>query len=360
MKKKVAVILAVLMVSLTGCSGGETKTNTTVAESSSEKPQSSKDGEEKSGGIGDYTATWNIATNVVSDSVNGIMIRKFQELVEEKSGGAIKVKLYEQGTLGNDAEIHEGVASGSIDMISSMTSGLYNVVPEAAVFDMPSVFPSVETARKVLNGDFGKLFASYTEKYGVHVLGYSDMGYRQTATGFEVGNLEDLKGLKIRTMDNKYHLNYWTGLGAAPTPMDWNEVYTGLQQKTVDAVESPYEFLYTNNFYEVCPYITNTNHLMHIITFLMNQDLYEGLPDAVKILTDECAAEAVDYANQQSTERMGTMIDNLESNGCTIIDLDQASLDAMSEKSAPIYDAIREEVGDELVDGLLDAVKAVN
>lgn len=307
--------------------------------------------------IGDYKKNFVAATNVVSDSVNSIILNAFKDYLEEHSNGQVTVSLYEQGTMGNDAEIHQGITDGTIDIISSMTSGLVNVVPEAAVFDMPSVWPSIEVERQVMNGEFGGLFNTYTEKYNVHCLGFSDMGYRQTATIRDISTVVDLSGMKIRTMDNKYHLDYWNNLGAAPTPMDWSEVYTGLQQKTVEAVESPMEFLFTNNFYEVADHIAMTNHLMHIITFLMNNDTYQGLPEDVRRMVDDAAAYAVEAGNRQSTVRLEDFTKKLEEAGCIINELDQSVLDEMQEKSQPVYDEIRVNVGDELVDGLLDAIE---
>lgn len=354
---------SIISVSLAGCaspSGEKTAPSTSLtvtSELTSDEDVGDAIVADGNYDIGEYKKNFVAATNVVSDSVNGIILNSFKKYIEENSNNQITVTLFEQGTMGNDAEIHQGITDGTVDIISSMTSALVNVVPEASVFDMPSIWPSIETERSVMNGEFGELFNTYTEKYNIHCLGFSDMGYRQTATTRDIKSIADLSGMKIRTMDNKYHLSYWKGLGAAPTPMDWAEVYTGLQQKTVEAVESPMEFLYTNNFYEVADHIAMTNHLMHIITFLMNNDTYQELPDGVKKLIDDAAAYAVEEGNRQSSVRLDDFTAKLEEAGCTINELDQSELDEMKAKSEPVYSQVREEVGNELVDGLLQAIE---
>ena len=141
-------------------------------------------------------------------------------------------------------------------------------------------------------------------------------------------------------------------------PMQFTEVFMGLQQGTIDGEENPYMNIVGNNMQEVQDYVVETNHLGHIITFFMNYDLYQSLPDNVRTLVDECAAEATDYGNSQSDESIAADKQTCIDAGCEIITLDEATLAEMREKAAGVYDMVRADLGDELVDQLLAAVEA--
>ena len=132
----------------------------------------------------------------------------------------------------------------------------------------------------------------------------------------------------------------------------------GLQQGTIDGEENPYMNIVGNNLQEVQKYIVETNHLGHIITFFMNNDLYQSLPENVKTLVDECAAEAVEYANSKADESIASYKKICEDAGCEIVTLDDSALAELKEKAVVVSDMVRENVGDELVDQLMSAIEA--
>ena len=140
--------------------------------------------------------------------------------------------------------------------------------------------------------------------------------------------------------------------------MDFSEVYVGLQQKTIDAQENPYMNIVANKFYETQNYVIETNHLGHIIVFLMNNDLYAGLPAQVQALVDDCAHEAIVYTRSLADDSIAQDKATIEESGTKIITLDTAVTDQMKEQAASVYDQIRADIGDELVDKLLNAVEA--
>lgn len=301
---------------------------------------------------------WTAAMTVSETTINYMIVEKFKELIEEQSGGKITIDIYSGGQLGGDNEMFQGCRDGSIDIITSMSSGLVDFVPEEGIFDLPNLFPNVETMRAVLQGDFMDTMNDYNKAGGFMVLGYSDAGFRQLTSNKEVRSIEDFKGLKLRTMNNQYHLAYWEALGANPLPMDFNEVYMGLQQNTIDGEENPYMNIVGNNFQEVQKYIVETNHLGHIIIVCMNNDLYESLPDNVRELVDSCMAEAVEYGNSKADESIAEYKQICEDAGCEIITLSQEDLDKMQEAASVVYDMVRENLGDELVDEVLAAVES--
>ena len=303
---------------------------------------------------------WTAAMTVSETTINYMIVDKFAELLNERSGGKVTVDLYPGDQLGNDNEMFQAVRDGSIDILTSMSSGMVDFVPEAGVFDLPNLFPSVEIMRKALSGEFMEAFNNYCNNGGYELLGFSDAGFRQLTSNKEVRSVADFAGLKLRTMNNKYHLAYWQALGANPLPMDFTEVYMGLQQHTIDGQENPYMNIVGNSFQEVQKYIVETNHLGHIIIVLMNNNLYQSLPEDVKALVDECAAEAIAYGNSKADESIAGYKQTCEDAGCEIITLSSEDLATMQESAATVYDMVRADLGDQLVDQLLDAVKAAS
>lgn len=169
--------------------------------------------------------------------------KKFKELVEQKTNGKIKVEVYPNAQLGADREAIEGVQVGNITMTICSTAPQANFVKSLALFDTPFVFESKDVARKVFDGSFKEVIGKEYEKAGFKLLGFSDQGFRELTLNKPVQTPDDLKGIKIRTMENPYHMAVWKALGANPTPIAFNEVYTALQQKTVDGQENPYELI---------------------------------------------------------------------------------------------------------------------
>lgn len=356
MKKAIAFILALTMtLGLVACgSSKEDSSGSAASSGETESSSVSAAGED----YGEYS--WTAAMSVAETTTNYKMLEKFAQLINERSGGSISVELYPGGQLGNTTEFTEAVVGGSIDIGTGMTTDLVDFVPEMGLFDMPNLFDSLEQMRALLNSDYASTtLNSYCEAAGVHMLGYSDAGFRQLTTNKKVETLDDLKGQKIRVMTNNYHIAYWNALGASATPMQFTEVFMGLQQGSIDGEENPYMNIVGNNFQEVQDYVVETNHLGHIITFFMNNDLYQSLPENTKQLVDECAAEAVEYAAGIADEEIATDKQICIDAGCEIITLTSEDMATLKEKAQVVYDMVRENLGDEKVDALLNAIQEV-
>lgn len=300
---------------------------------------------------------WNAAMSVSDTTVNYKIVECFAKLINARSGGKIEVSIYPSGQMGNTTEFSQGVIDGTIDIGSGMTTDLVDFIPQEAVFDMPNLFPDIETMRNVLNGDFADTMNEYNQNGGVTMLGYADAGFRELTTNQKVSQLSDLKGQNIRVMTNPYHIAYWNALGANAVSMEFTEVFMGLQQGTIDGQENPYMNIVSNNVQEVQKYVIETNHVGHIITFFMNNSLYQSLPSEVKALVDECAADAISYGNEIADESISSYKQACIDAGCEIITLDDEFTAELKERASVVYDMVRENLGDELVDKALDAVQ---
>lgn len=374
-KKTVSVVLAITMAVLTGCSGGSSSASsgsaaapapaldtaagtedTSGAASGNESPDSGKAGEKVAV---DEAYTWTAAMNVAETTLNYKMMEKFKELIEARSDGKITLNLYANGQLGNDTEQMQGLIEGSNDFVTTITSGLTSFVPAYGVFDLPNAFPDLDTMRKVLDDEtFVSTLNKDSATTNVRLMGMADAGFRQTTSNREIHGAGDFSGLKIRVIQNPYHIAYWQSLGANALAMDFSEVYVGLQQKTIDAQENPYMNIVANKFYETQDYVIETNHLGHVIVFLMNDSLYTGLPAQVQELVDACAQEAIVYTRGLADESIAQDKAAIEASGTAIISLDPAVQKEMKEKASGVYDQVRQDVGDQLVDALLDAIDA--
>ena len=339
MKKFLTLLLSLAMVvSVTACGSSNSGTTT--------------------GGDAAATYSFTVGTNTAEDSVNHLLAAKFKELMEERSNGAVTVTLYENGSLGGDAELTESCIAGTVDFIVGMTGSLVNYVPEAALFDLPNVFPDLATARKVLDGPIlAELQAAY-EAGGLKLFSYADSGFRVMTSSKAVRQMSDFAGIKIRTMENSNHIAYWRALGANPTPADFSELYMSLEQGTLDAQENPYDLIIANKLYEPQSYVIETNHLLHTLNMIGSKAVYDSLPAEIQTMISECAAEAHQYARQMANERIDGQKVTIQDAGLEIITLEPEIIQAMADASANVYDLVREQIGAELVDDLLAQVEA--
>lgn len=326
--------MCVAALALTGCKG-----NTTAEDSSA--------------------YTWNVAMNVSESTLNYKMMEKFKELIEERSNGQVQVNLYANGLLGNDTEQMQGLIEGSYDFSTTITSGLTSFVPAYGVFDCPNAFPDLDTLRAVLDDEkFVELLNQYSETANIKLMGMTDAGFRETTSNVPVTTADGFKGIKIRVIQNPYHIAYWQDLGANALAMDFSEVYVGLQQKTIDAQENPYMNIVANKFYETQDYVIETNHLAHVIVFLMNNQLYESLPEDMQELVDQCAYEAVLYTRGLADESIASDKKIIVDSGTEIIELPVEEREKMKDMASDVYNKIRADIGDELVDTMLGSIEA--
>lgn len=298
-----------------------------------------------------------IATSATANSIIGQTMQYAADLINERSEGKIIVDAFPDGQLGSDTELVEGVQLGTLTMVIGTTAPQVSFVPDLAVFDIPNVYSDISTAQIVLNQFKEKMEPKFSEK-GFNLCAMFPTVFRYMSSSKEVRSIDDFKGIKIRTMENPYHMAYWNALGATATPLAFSELYIGLQQGLVDAQENPLDIFMSSKFYEQQKYIIDTKHIAFIATILMNKEQWESMPAEYQNLMNECFEEASKFGtdNAKVVEEQNKQL--ILDAGVEIIELDQATYDAMVEKAAPVYDMIREAVGDQLVDEYLDAIEA--
>lgn len=297
---------------------------------------------------------WPLATASPEDTVTQIFSEKFAEEVSRLSDGKMKIQVYPNSTLGSDRDLLETCADGDIPFIVQNTAPQVAFMSDLAVFDLPCVFDSLEECRETLDDpEFYSLISGVYTEGGYHLLGMADQGFRVMSTNKAVHDFSDFKGQKIRTMENSYHLAFWKSLGANPTPMNFSEVYIGLQQNTIDAQENPYEVIVSNKLYEQQDYIVETNHLPHLISLIVNDDFFKNLSEEEQAIMTEAAETATEYAREQSDRRIADRIAIIEESGTEIIPLSDELREQIIENSQSVYDSIRETVSADIYNAYL-------
>ena len=268
---------------------------------------------------GEQRYAYPLATASPEDTVTQIYAEKFAEEVDRLSGGSIKIQVYANSTLGGDRELLESCKDGDIPFVVQNTAPQVTFMPDLAIFDVPCAFENLDECREVLDdAEFSSLVSKVYEDGGYQLLGIADQGFRVMSTNKPVKGIGDFKGQKIRTMENPFHLAFWKSIGANPTPMSFAEVYIGLQQHTIDAQENPYEVIVSNRLYEQQDYVVETNHLPHLITLIMNDEFFKGMPEENQRILKEAAATATEYARQASDDRIADRVKTIEDSGTEI------------------------------------------
>ena len=306
---------------------------------------------------GEQRYAYPLATASPEDTVTQIYAEKFAEEVDRLSNGSIKIQVYANSTLGGDRELLESCKDGDIPFVVQNTAPQVTFMPDLAIFDVPCAFENLDECRQVLDDpEFSTLISSVYEKGGYQLLGVADQGFRIMSTNKPVKGIGDFKGQKIRTMENPFHLAFWKSIGANPTPMSFAEVYIGLQQHTIDAQENPYEVIVSNRLYEQQDYVVETNHLPHLITLIMNDEFFKGMPEENQRILREAAATATVYARQASDDRIADRVKTIEDSGTQILKIDEETYKAIVEKSSGVRDSIKEKVDSEVYNTFIKCI----
>lgn len=352
MKLSVGLLAGVaMMASLTACGGGSSTTAEQPAATEQPAAEASTDASAEA-------KTISFAHVSAEDTSTNAAALKFKEYVEANSNGLLKVDVYPNGQLGGDRELIENTQNGSITAMLSSPAPQVNFVKAATIFDAPFVFKDLDHARAVLNDEqFIAALGTEYEAAGFHYFGASGQGFRTLTSNKKVTSLADLKGFSIRTMENKFHMKAWSLLGANPTPLTFNELYTALQQGTVDAQENPIELVYSQKFYEQQKYIMDTNHILQTNTWIMNKDFYDGLSDDLKAVVDEAAKEAIAVANQVNDEKQPEYIKTIQDYGCEFVEIPAEEKAKIAEAVKPVYDDIKEATTEDVYNTFFSAVE---
>jgi tripartite ATP-independent transporter DctP family solute receptor len=277
--------------------------------------------------------------------------KKFGEILNAKLPGKYDVQVYANAQLGDDVRATEGVRMGTLEMVCTSASPLTGLVPEFNVFDLPFIVTSEKAADAIYDGPVGAKLGAALEPKGIKLLAYYENGFRQLTNSVRaVQAPADLKGLKIRTMQNPIHLEAFRAMGANPTPMPFSEVFTALQQKTIDGQENPIPTIWLSKFYEVQKYVSLTGHVYGPHIMLINKKLFDSFPAEDQKIIAAAAQESAIYQRSINRKMNSDFVAELKKAGVTVVDLTPEQKKAFQDAVAPVYANWEPKIGKALMD----------
>ena len=366
-KKALALLLAMAMTAtMAGCGLAATTAPDDSSNNDSNNDSTKSDNTEV-GTYGSSAETQGKTNPIVVKVSNGAgetspgvkaQLSVFAPMVENNSKGNIGVEVYSGAQLGDDTTATEMVVAGQLEINNTSTAPLVGYVPELGIFDIPFLFADEAEADKVLASEVGDYLNAKLADKGIINLAWNENGFRElTNSKHAVATVADVAGLKIRTMENKFHQELWNSLGATATPMSSSELYTALEQGTVDGEENPVANFYSYQFQEVQKYITMSNHIYSPFLFDMSKKIWDTYDaDTQAILTEAAKAfgeEEKKINRQAAADNLQSCIDDY---GMEVTYLTDEAKSEFVEKTAHIQDMIAKDTGAEIMD-LLAAAK---
>lgn len=280
-------------------------------------------------------------------------MEKFAELVDQKSGGKLKVQVFPGGALGSDQANVSALQGGTLEM-AAMNSGIFaSLVKEFAIYDFPFLFGNPKEADAVVDGPFGRNLHKKLEEKGLVGLAYYELGFRElTNSKRPIKTVDDIAGLKLRVIPNPINVDWVKALGANPTPLPFPELYAALEQGAVDGQENPVATIKGAKLYEVQKYLALTNHQYNPQSVVVSKKFWDSLSPADHKILQEAAAESAVYQRTQSRAQLQAGLDDLRKAGMQVAELPPAEIAKLREKMKPVIEKHSASVGADTVQAI--------
>ncbi len=338
--KKFIVLLVVTALLAVGCSGG----NNEAAESTDVRQ-------------GEFTIKVGLVTP--EQDIATQSMRHFESEIERLSEGRVDVELFPGGALGGSADIFNGVQDGTIEMCVNIYPPFAQFTDSFLLYNLPYLFKDKSVAFEFLDSDIAKDIATSIEDKGFKQLAIFDGGYRNvTNNAAAVHSPEDLKGLKIRTLNNPVQLDYFKAYGANPTPLPYGDIYVGLQTKTIDGQENSFSNIASMKFNEVQSFVTDTQHAFDPVGMFINTTIFAEYPEDVQAIIIEAAASTQLFNRELAVTLETDSIDKIKATS-EITYLTEEERQAFIDMAKPTYKNFEEQIGKELLDKALAKIEEI-
>lgn len=269
----------------------------------------------------------------------------FAKLVKERSNGEIDIKVYPSSQLGNQRDLVEGLGLGTVDMTLTGTAVLGNFIPEVAVFDLPFIFRDVNHAYKALD-TVGMELAKKGEDRGMITLAIWENGVRHmTNNKRPIKTPEDMKGLKMRVMEQPVYIEMMKALDASPTPMAMSELYTALQKGVIDGQENPLAHIATKRFNEVQKHLSLTGHTYASEPLLISKMAWDKLTPEQQQIVKQAAEDTRDWQRQLCRDLEGKFLQQIKDAGTTEV-IEVIEKEPFAQATKPAWDSYAKRFGD--------------
>ncbi|WP_180951101.1 TRAP transporter substrate-binding protein DctP [Marasmitruncus massiliensis] len=257
-------------------------------------------------------------------------LEKLDELLNERTNGEVRVEIYPSSQLGNERDLFEGCQLGTVDLALGATAPLANFIEGFTVFDLPYLFASKDEAYKALDGEWGKNKMDTLESVDMIGLAFWECGYFDVInSNRSIKEIKDYDGLSIRVMENNVFMATMSALGINPVPMAWSEVFTSIQNGTVDGTSNPIATIYSSNIHTIAKYFTIANMIYSPTPLIMSKATYDSLPAEYQQILRDAAQEVALYERSLVSDMEDTALVEMEKAGTEIIKFDDTQIAEM-------------------------------
>ena len=297
--------------------------------------------------VPEYVFTY--AENQTEDYPTTLGALKFAELVEERTGGRIRIQVKAEGVMGSESEVIRQMQYGGIDFARISIAQLSDFIPQMNVLQLPYLYKDSSHMWRVLDGEIGERFLEYSEEYDLIGLSWYDAGARNLyCSDKPIWTLEDIQGLRIRVQEATIMSEMITALGAIPVQIPYDQVYAALERKQVDGAENNWPSYETMQHYEVAGYYTVDEHIRIPEIQICAKHTWEQLSENDRQIILECARQSALYERQLWTEREGQARENALKNGAQEIYLDTEEKEKFKEAMMPVYEQFYADYGQDI------------
>ncbi|MEO9273467.1 TRAP transporter substrate-binding protein [Marinomonas sp. 5E14-1] len=296
----------------------------------------------------DYNFTF--AHVLIDETPNGQAALAFEKEVEDKSDGRININVLPAAQLGGDVEIIEQLQMNLVQIAIPPTATLGNFEPRVQILDLPFLLPSQELMMKVLDGPAGRKILDTLEDHEMHAVNFWGAGFRHMTNNVRpIEKPEDLKGIKMRTMQSPILLSTYRNFDANPTAMAYTEVYNGLQQSVIEGQENPIANITSKKFYEVQKYMTLTSNAYHGYAAIVNKQAWDSLPEDLQAVMTTAFNNARDLSRKLTNELEASALENIKKH-TKVTELTNEQMAAFVKASQPVHEEFRDTITSDLLD----------
>lgn len=282
-------------------------------------------------------------------------INAFAEAVEEATDGRVKFEIYGNGQLGGERDLIEQVQLGALDMTLVTAGPVGNFVDKFSVLEMPFLFRDLDHVYKTLDGEIGKELTKMLDEAGFKTLGIWENGFRHILNNKKpIKSPEDMKGLKMRTVENDIYISTFRALGTDPTPIAFPELYSSFSQGIVDGSDLSYGVTYTTKMHEVQKYLSEVGIYYAAAPLLMNKDFFDSLPSDIQQVLVEKGEEFKHIQRKMNQEMEEQYKEELKKLGVEILEKDQVDIAKFEKAVESVYQEQKDRFGD-----LIERIRAV-
>nr|WP_163336736.1 TRAP transporter substrate-binding protein [Desulfopila sp. IMCC35008] len=288
---------------------------------------------------------------VAENTPKGQMANKFKDLVAERLGGKVVVEVFPNSQLFGDNKVLEAMLLGDVQMGAPSLSKFSRYTKKLQIYDLPFLFKDMKAVDTFQQSEKGQELLTSLEKKGLVGLGYLHNGMKQLSSSKELHVPADANGLKFRIMTSEVLAAQFQAVNATPLKKPFSEVFTLLQTKAIDGQENTWSNIYSKKFFEVQPYITESNHGLLDYMVVTSKEFWYGLPDDVRTEVKKALDDAILFGNQvaaqKATDDRQKIVDSKRSQ---IITLDDAERAQWVEVMKPVWKKFEHEIGKDMID----------